>query len=54
MRFHEGGYRGDYNCEISSMIFNQPGFDCLAAAKFSYANIAPAFIEAGVKRGKRT
>lgn len=52
-QFHEGGYRGDYNCEISAMIFNQPGFDCLAAAKLSYANIAPAFAAAGVARVKR-
>lgn len=49
-RFHEGGYRGDYNCEISSMVFKKPGFDCLAGARTSYANIAPAFDAAGVKR----
>ena len=52
-QFQEGGYRGDYNCEISAMIFNKPGFDCLAAAKLSYANIAPAFAAAGVARAKR-
>jgi sugar phosphate isomerase/epimerase len=53
-QFHEGGYRGDYNCEISSMIFRKPGFDCLAAARTSYANIAPAFAAAGVARVKRS
>jgi sugar phosphate isomerase/epimerase len=52
-QFQEGGYRGDYNCEISAMIFNKPGFDYLAAAKISYDNIAPAFVAAGVKRVKR-
>jgi sugar phosphate isomerase/epimerase len=52
-QFQEGGYRGDYNCEISAMIFNQPGFDYLADAKVSYANIAPAFVAAGVTRAKR-
>ena len=52
-QFHEGGYRGDYNCEVSAMIFNKPGFDCLAAAKLSYANIAPAFVAAGVARVRR-
>jgi sugar phosphate isomerase/epimerase len=52
-QFHAGGYRGDYNCEISSMIFRKPGFDCLAAARTSYANIAPAFEAAGVARVKR-
>jgi sugar phosphate isomerase/epimerase len=52
-QFQEGGYRGDYNCEVSAMIFNKPGFDCLAAAKLSYANIAPAFVAAGVTRVKR-
>jgi len=51
-QFHEGGYRGDYNCEVSAMIFNKPGFDYLAAARFSYDNIAPAFIAAGVSRVK--
>jgi sugar phosphate isomerase/epimerase len=52
-QFYEGGYRGDFNCEISSMIFRKPGFDCLAAARTSYANIAPAFEAAGVPRVKR-
>ncbi len=52
-QFHAGGYRGDYNCEISSMIFRKSGFDCLAAARTSYANIAPAFEAAGVKRAGR-
>ena len=52
-QFHAGGYRGDYNCEVSSMIFRKPGFDCLAAARLSYANIAPAFEAAGVKRVRR-
>jgi sugar phosphate isomerase/epimerase len=53
-QFHEGGYRGDYNCEISAMIFNKPGFDCLAAAKLSYANISPAFTAAGITRVRRS
>jgi hypothetical protein len=52
-RFHEGGYRGDYNCELSAMVFKKPGFDCLAAARTSYANIAPAFAAAGVARVRR-
>ena len=52
--FYEGGYRGDFNCEISSMIFTKPGFDCLAAARISYANIAPAFAMAGVPRVRRS
>jgi inosose dehydratase len=52
--FYQGGYRGDFNCEISSMIFTKPGFDCLAAARISYANIAPAFAAAGVPRARRS
>jgi inosose dehydratase len=52
-QFHEGGYRGDYSCEVSAMIFTKPGFDFLAAARTSYANIAPAFAAAGVARRKR-
>jgi len=53
-QFHEGGYRGDYNCEVSAMIFTKPGFDYLAAARTTYANLAPAFPAAGVPRVKRT
>jgi len=53
-QFHEGGYRGDYSCEVSAMIFTKPGFDYLAAARISYANIAPAFTAAGVARVKRS
>jgi inosose dehydratase len=49
-QFYAGGYRGDFNCEISAMIWKKPGYDPIATAKQCYANIAPAFIAAGVPR----
>jgi sugar phosphate isomerase/epimerase len=50
---YAGGYRGDINCEISSQISKQPGYDALAAMKKCYTAMAAAFEVAGVKRGKR-
>jgi inosose dehydratase len=49
-QFHRGGYRGDFNCEVSGMVSSQPGYDPLAAAKTCYANLAEAFRQAGVER----
>jgi inosose dehydratase len=49
-QFYAGGYRGDFNCEISAMIWKKPGYDPIATAKQCYANIAPAFVAAGVPR----
>jgi sugar phosphate isomerase/epimerase len=49
-QFYHGGYRGDFNCEVSSMISRKPGYDPIAAAKTCYANMAPAFVAAGVPR----
>jgi inosose dehydratase len=48
--FHDGGYRGDVCCEVSSMISNQPGYDPIEAAKTCYANMARAFEKANVPR----
>ncbi|MCP4638923.1 MAG: sugar phosphate isomerase/epimerase [bacterium] len=49
--FYQGGYRGDVCCEVSGMVWNQPGYDPATAAKTCYANLAPAFEKAGVVRG---
>lgn len=47
---HAGGYRGDVCCEVSRMIWSQPGFDASAAAQTCYKNMAAAFEKAGVSR----
>jgi sugar phosphate isomerase/epimerase len=49
--FTAGGYRGDFCCEVSAMVSNQPGYDPSAAAKICYANMARAFTQANVPRG---
>ena len=49
-QFYRGGYRGPVCCEVSGMVWNKPGYDPKKAAKTCYANIAPAFEEAGVPR----
>jgi len=52
-QFHAGGYRGDFNCEVSAMISKASGYDPLKAAKQCFAAIVPAFDAAGVARVKR-
>ena len=42
-RAHELGYRGDINVEVSGQVWNQPGYDPIAAALKGYRNIAPTF-----------
>ncbi|HAY82851.1 MAG TPA: hypothetical protein DCY79_23835 [Planctomycetaceae bacterium] len=48
-RFVAGGYRGDLNCEVSGMVWGQPGYDPIAAARTCYANLSKAFAKAGVE-----
>ena len=50
-RFYDGGYRGDICCEVSSAVWDKPGYDPVQAAKTCYANMAAAFEKAGVPRG---
>jgi inosose dehydratase len=52
-QFYRGGYRGDFNCEVSGMVSSRPGYDPLASAKFCYTKMAEAFREAGVERASR-
>ncbi len=52
-QFSAGGYHGDINCEVSSMIWQQPGYDPVAAARTCYANLARAFEKAHVERPDR-
>lgn len=49
-KFHDGGYRGDFNCEVSGMVWGKPGYDPLIAAKKCYGAMAQAFQDAGVSR----
>lgn len=50
--FYEGGYRGDFCCEVSSQIWrNNPDYDAVAATKTCFSNMVKAFEEAGVPRG---
>jgi inosose dehydratase len=47
----DGGYRGDFCCEVSAMLSNKPGYDPIVAAKTCYANMAEAFSQAQLERG---
>jgi sugar phosphate isomerase/epimerase len=48
--FYEGGYRGDFCCEVSGMVSGRPDYDPVAAAKTCYENMARAFRRADVPR----
>ena len=48
--FVEAGYRGDFNCEVSGLVWNQSGYDPIEAAKTCYANMSAAFDKAGIRR----
>jgi sugar phosphate isomerase/epimerase len=52
-QFYSGGYRGDFNCEVSGMVSGEPGYDAIAAAKICYVNMAKAFEIAEVPRPGR-
>lgn len=49
-RLFEGGYRGDFNCEVSGMVSNQPGYDPIQAAMTCYRNMSAAFERSQVPR----
>lgn len=49
--FHDGGFRGDFCCEVSSQIWkSDPGYDPIKATKTCYENMVAAFDRAGVAR----
>lgn len=49
-RLHAGGYRGDINCEVSSMVSKRPDYDSVAAARMCYHNLSTSFDRSGVRR----
>lgn len=49
-QFYVSGYRGDINCEVSSMVSRQPRYYPLVAARTCYQNMAAAFKKAQVPR----
>lgn len=47
--FYEGGYRGDFCCEVSSQIWrSDSAYDAAAATKTCYRNLKDAFDRSGV------
>lgn len=50
-RFGEGGFRGDFCCEVSSQIWkSDEGYDPVEATRVCYRNLSKAFEEAGIRR----
>ncbi len=49
--FYDHGYRGSFCCEISSHVWNRPGYDPQLALETSHRSMASAFQRAGVARG---
>lgn len=49
-RLQRAGYDGNITVEISGQVFNAPGYDAYAAARFAYAHLAAAFTKAGIAR----
>jgi len=47
---HASGYKGDINVEVSGQVWNQKGYDPIAAAKKSYTHMAAAFDKARINK----
>ncbi|MCG8600392.1 MAG: TIM barrel protein [Verrucomicrobiales bacterium] len=51
-RLYQGGYRGDFCCEVSSQIWRgDPNYDPVKATELCFQNMKAAFERAGVERG---
>ena len=48
--FYSRGYRGDVNCEVSSMVSSRPGYDPIEAAKICYRKLSTVFTQAKIPR----
>ncbi|MFT5468689.1 MAG: sugar phosphate isomerase/epimerase [Verrucomicrobiales bacterium] len=50
-RFHAGGFRGDFSCEVSAQIWKgDPNYEPIAATRKCFENMVAAFERAGVER----
>ncbi|MBA2113792.1 sugar phosphate isomerase/epimerase family protein [Bremerella alba] len=48
--FYAGGYRGDLNCEVSGMVWGQPDYEPIPAARQAYCWMSQALQTANVPR----
>ena len=46
----EFGYHGFVSVEVSAMIFRKPGYEPVPTARLCYERLAPAFVQAGIRR----
>jgi inosose dehydratase len=48
--FHDGGYRGEVCCEVSSQVWKADGYDARTATQFCHTNLVDMYSAAGLER----